>query len=103
MAIQYLPYYTPPHLKECKAGGKWKTSVEGTGQKNSQSNNQLKEINITETNRQRKGQKSSKETPPISKIMGQILPHSQNLQQSKNHPTINRLPLKEIQQTGWGL
>ncbi len=26
--IQYLPYYTPLHLTECKAEGKWKTSVD---------------------------------------------------------------------------
>jgi hypothetical protein len=104
MAIQYLPYYTPPHLTEFKAGGKWKPSVEGTGQRNTQSNNQLQEkANITETNCQRKGQESSKETPPISKIIGQVPPHSQNLQQSENHPTINQLLLKETQQIGWGL
>jgi hypothetical protein len=43
-----------------------------------------KEANNTETNWQRKGQESSKETPPISKTMGQVPPHSHNFQQSKN-------------------
>jgi hypothetical protein len=60
-----------------------------------------KKANNTVTNWQRKGQESYKKTPPISNIMGQLPPHSQNFKQSKNiHQSTNFHQKKGRQKEG---